>query len=69
VWQLSSTTAARGLLNTQRVWHGASQHRYLDRVKRARKSHTIHYKINDDVCDFHPVLYATLIIMEPYINS
>ena len=31
-------------------------------VKRARasRSHTIHYKINDDVCGFHPVLYVTL---------
>jgi len=32
------------------------------RVRRARasRSRTIHYKINDDVCGFHPVLYATL---------
>ena len=32
-------------------------------VKRARasRSHTIHYKMNDDVCGFHPVLYATLL--------
>jgi len=26
----------------------------------ARRSRPIHYKINDDVCGFHPVLYATL---------
>jgi len=33
-------------------------------VKRARasRSRTIHDKINDDVCGFHPVLYATLIL-------
>ena len=26
---------------------------------RASRSRAIHYKINDDVCGFHPVLYAT----------
>ena len=46
-------------LSTQRVWHGASQRG--DRVKSVRGSRTIHYKINDDVCVFHPVLYATLV--------
>ena len=46
-------------LSTQRVWHGASQRE--DRIKSARRSRAIHYKINDDVCGFHPVLYATLL--------
>ena len=44
-------------LSTQRVWHDAS--RRGDRVQSARRSRAIHYKINDDVCGFHPVLYAT----------
>ena len=43
-------------LSTQRVWHGASQRGDRDRVKCARRSRAIHYKINDDVCGFHPVL-------------
>ena len=29
----------------------------------ARRSRAIHYKINDDVCGFHPVLYATLYVL------
>ena len=32
-----------------------------DQVKSARRSRAIHYKINDDICGFHPVLYATLL--------
>ena len=47
-------------LSTQRVWHGASQYADRDRVKCARGSRAIHYKMNDDECGFHPVLYATL---------
>ena len=31
-------------------------------VKCARRSHAIHYKINDDVCGFLPLLYATLLV-------
>ena len=46
-------------LSTQRVWHSASQRGDRDRVKCARRSRAIHCKINDDVCGFHPVLYAT----------
>ena len=53
---LRSTRGSRSL-STQRVWHGASQ--CGDRVKSARRSRAIQYKINDDVCGFHPVLYAT----------
>ena len=39
-------------LSTQRVWHGASQRGDRDRVKCARRSRAIHYKINDDVAAF-----------------
>ena len=46
-------------LSTQRVWHGAPPSGDRDRVKCARRSRAIHYKINDDLCGFHPVLYAT----------
>ena len=30
---------------------------------RASRSCAIHYKINDEVCGFHPVLYATLLVI------
>ena len=34
-------------LSIQGVWHGASQRGDRDRVKLARRSRAIHYKIND----------------------
>ena len=46
-------------LSTQRVWHSATRRGDRDWVKCARRSRAIHYKINNDVCGFHPVLYAT----------
>ena len=45
-------------LSAQRVWHSACHE--SESSVRASRSRAIHYKINDDVCGFHPVLYATL---------
>jgi len=69
-WQLSHKCSLLGSvplkaskgLSAQRVWHGDHNDPRLirDRVKCVRRSRAIHYKINDDVCGFHPVLYATL---------
>ena len=44
-------------LSAQRVWHGACHE--SESSVRASRSRAIHDKINDDVCGFHPVLYAT----------
>ena len=50
-------------LSTQRVWHSVSQRG--DRVKSAKRSRTIHYKINDDVCGFHLLRDVTRSIYFP----
>ena len=45
--------------STQRVWHSACHKSQCgDRVKSTRRSCAINYKINDDVCSFHLVLYV-----------
>ena len=54
-------------LSAQRVWHSACHE--SESSVRASRSRAIHYKINDDVCGFHPVLYATHTKLPPKTDS
>ena len=54
---LCSTRGSRRSKYTEGVARCIAMQR---RVKSARRSRTIHYKINDDICGFHLVLHVRL---------